>query len=137
MPSSKGQEPTSRTVLVVDDEPEIRELLEHALSEKGYEVVLAETGEEALEILSERKILMQLLDLQLPGITGMDVCRKSCEMNPVAIKYAMTGYVSVFHLVECREVGFDDYFVKPFSIDMILTRIEQAFEKLDRWRRGK
>ncbi|MFH0882002.1 MAG: response regulator [bacterium] len=127
----------SRRVLVVDDDPMIRELLSQALSSNGYEVVQAESGEEALRIIENEKIFVQIFDMQLPGINGVDLCRKSCEMNPVAVRFAMTGYISVFNLLEAREAGFDDYFVKPFSVDSILKHIEDAFEKVERWRRGK
>jgi CheY-like chemotaxis protein len=131
------KEQPQRTVLVVDDDPQMREVLETALGERDYEVVTAESAERALEILQDRKIMMHLLDLQLPGMNGIELCRRIREFNPVAIKYAMTGYVSVFHLVECREVGFDDYFVKPFKMELMIQRVGQAFEKLERWRRGK
>jgi DNA-binding response OmpR family regulator len=127
----------SRKVLVVDDDSLIRELLSQALSSNGYEVVQAESGEEALRIIENEKIFVQLFDMQLPGINGVELCRKSREMNPVAVRFAMTAYVSVFNLIEAREAGFDDYFVKPYTVDVILNNVANAFEKVERWRRGK
>lgn len=127
----------SRKVLVVDDDDMIREMLAEALSARGYEVVTAESGEEALEIMEKEQIHVQLFDMQLPGINGVELCRKSREMNPVAVRFAMTAYVSVFNLLEAREAGFDDYFVKPFTLDAILKHVECAFERVERWRRGK
>lgn len=129
-------ETNTRKILVVDDDPQILEVVEQALSSKGIEVVTAASGEEALELL-DNSLMVYLLDLQLPGMNGIELCRKIDELNPVGIKLAMTGYVSVFHLVECREAGFDDYFVKPFKVDFLLTCVEQALEKIARWRRGK
>lgn len=124
-------------LLVVDDDPQIIEVVEQALSGSGIEVLKAGSGEEALEVIKENKISVFLLDLQLPGMNGIELCRQINQENPVGIKLAMTGYVSVFHLVECREAGFDDYFVKPFKIEFLMDRLEMAFNKIERWKRGK
>lgn len=125
-----------KRILVVDDEATMRDLLSTAFEDDGYEVVTAESAEEALEILKERSFHVQFLDLQLPGMNGLDLCREIRPNNPVAILFAMTGYASVFHLVDCREAGFDDYFVKPFDVKLLKQVTSQAFERIDRWRRG-
>ncbi len=122
-------------ILVVDDDKSIRDLLTKAFGEKGYTVKTAESGEAALEILKNGNFQLQFLDLQLPGMNGIELCRRIREDNPAAVLIAMTGYVSVFHLVECRDAGFDDYFVKPFNVQVLLKAAEDAFEKIERWRR--
>jgi len=137
MAAGKKQSAGSRKVLVVDDDPQLREVLVEALSDQGYEVAAAESGEQALEILAREKIHVQLIDLQLPGINGIDLCRKLSDMDPVAQRIAMTAYVSVFNLVESREAGFDDYFVKPFTVQLILDSVEVAFGKVERWMQGR
>ncbi len=125
-----------KRILVVDDESTMRDLLSTAFEDEGYEVVTAESAEDALEILKNENFQVQFLDLQLPGMNGLDLCREIRPNNPVAILFAMTGYASVFHLVDCREAGFDDYFVKPFDVKLLKQATAQAFEKIDRWRRG-
>ena len=125
-----------KQILVVDDDQAMRDIIASAFRDEGYDVTTAETGEEALTILENEPIQVHFLDLQLPGITGLEVCKTIRERNPIAISFAMTGYVSVFHLIQCREVGFEDFFVKPFNVELLIKVAEQAFEKLDRWRRG-
>ncbi len=124
-------------VLVVDDEKEIRELLVMALEDAGCTTLQAETGEEALEILKEDNIQVQILDLQLPGINGIELCRQVREDYPIAILIAITGYASVFQIVEAREAGFDDYFVKPFQVSSVVKAVKDGFERLARWRKGQ
>lgn len=125
-----------RHILVVDDEPAMRDVMSSAFRDEGYDVTTAESGEEALAILQNEPIQVQFLDLQLPGMTGLELCEAIHERNPIAISFAMTGYVSVFHLIQCREAGFEDFFVKPFKVELLLKVADQAFEKLERWRRG-
>lgn len=127
----------SKRIMVVDDDASMRDVLKTGFEEKGYTVFTAETAEDALKILEEESVHVFFLDLQLPGMSGLELIQHVRPDNPISIMFAMTGYVSVFHLVQCREAGFDDYFVKPFSMDLALKVTEQAFEKLQRWRRGK
>jgi len=125
----------TKRVLVVDDEAPIRELMTEALSRSGCEVVTAASGEEALERLRQGNLQVMLLDLKLPGMDGVELARRIKRERPMAIMYAMTGYSSLFELADCREAGFDDYFLKPLRLEDISTAINQAFEKLERWRR--
>lgn len=124
-----------KKILVVDDEDVIREMLEDAFSEAGYSVVCAENGEDALGILEQNKIQVMFLDLKMPGMNGLDLCRRIREDHPVACIYAMTGYTSLFDLAECREAGFDDYFVKPIDLSLLFQAAKDAFEKLERWKK--
>ena len=123
-----------KKILVVDDEGSIRNLLDEAFSRKGYQVVLAENAEKALEILGQEHIQVIFLDLKLPGMNGVDLCRQIKEERPIVIIYAMTGFTSLFQLSDSREVGFDDYFTKPFRLQTMLKAAEEGFEKLARWK---
>jgi CheY-like chemotaxis protein len=122
-------------VLVVDDEISIRSLFEEVLSEAGYDVLLAENGERALEILKQEEIGVIFLDLRLFGMNGIELCRNIRKTNPVSMIYAMTGWAALFEIEECREAGFDDYFTKPVSPETLSKAVEDAFEKLNRWKR--
>ncbi|MCP4724205.1 MAG: response regulator [bacterium] len=124
-----------RKILVIDDEKSIRDLFEKVFKGEGYEVITAETAEHALEIYENSGIHVLFIDLQLPGMNGLDLCRIIKEKDPVSICHAVTGYTSVYDLVECREVGFDDYFVKPVRIEALLNAAMEAFEKLGRWKK--
>lgn len=125
-----------KKVLVVDDETSTRELLKEALGNAHYEVEATDSAESALEIIRKENFQVFFLDLLLPKMNGLDLCTQIKKIRPTAFVFAMTGYSSVFDLVKCREVGFDDYFPKPFKIQVLVKAAEEAFSKLERWRKG-
>ena len=122
-----------KKILVVDDEEIIREILNETFTNAGFIPRIADSAEAALEILREESILVMYLDLKLPGMDGTDLCTQIRRQNPIAIIYALTGYADLFGLLKCRKVGFDDFFTKPMSIEILLESAEQAFKKLERW----
>ena len=121
-------------ILVVDDEVSIQNLLEKVFKKKGYTVVTASSGEEALETLKDENIQLMFLDLRLPGMDGIELCREIKKENPIACIYAMTGYSSLFDLTKCRDAGFDDYFLKPIDLERFIKTAEDAFARLERWK---
>ena len=125
---------SEKTILVVDDEATILNMFELAFTPKGYTVKTAANAEDALDILKTKKIHVMFLDLNLPKMNGIDLCRTIKSQMPMAILYALTGYASLFELSDCRDAGFDDYFKKPVSIADLLKAAEAGFEKLDRWK---
>jgi DNA-binding response OmpR family regulator len=66
---------------------------------------------------------------------GIELCRQIRKTKPVSMIYAMTGWAALFEIDECREAGFDDYFEKPLDMEMLLSVLDQAFARLERWRR--
>jgi CheY-like chemotaxis protein len=122
-----------RNVLIVDDDVTVRDMFHDVFSDAGYSISLATNGEEALRILNEEKIMVMFLDLKLFGMDGIELCRQIRKMNHMAIIYAITGWAGLFEIEECREAGFDDFFVKPVKINQMLDAVEEAFKKLDRW----
>jgi len=125
-----------RKILIVDDEESIRSIFERAFSLKGYVVRLSESAEEALEIIKQDNINVMFLDLVLPGMNGLELCKQIRKTNPMAVIYAVTGHPSLFEVVDCRDVGFDDYFTKPVELGTLLEAGQDAFEKLDRWKKA-
>ncbi|HIJ54998.1 MAG TPA: response regulator [Deltaproteobacteria bacterium] len=126
---------TDRAILIVDDEAQIRNAFKMAFEQVGYSTYLAESGEEALDVLKTNNIHVMYLDLRLPGMNGLDLCRQIRKDQPISIIYAVTGYASIFELRDCREAGFDDYFAKPVELGVLCRTAEEAFEKLARWKR--
>ena len=122
---------SEKKILVVDDEEVIRSTFELAFSKKGYTVRCAERAEEALEILKDEKILVMFLDLNMPGMNGVELCRKIRKDFPVAIIHAVTGYSSLFEPAECREAGFDVYLNKPVNLEQLFKAAQDAFNKLE------
>lgn len=124
-----------KEVLFVDDEELIREIFSDAFAASGYTVKLASTAEEALEMLRYDFCQVIFSDLNLPGMNGIELCKRVRKDRPTAILHALTGYASLFELIDCREAGFDDYFIKPMKIEQLLKATEQAFERIERWKR--
>ena len=122
-----------KKILVVDDELSIRDLFTDTFNDVGYEVRVAETGEQALEILKGERIDVIFLDLRLFGMNGIELCRKIRKTKPISIIYAMTGWAALFEIEECREAGFDDFFTKPLTYEILSCALEDAFAKMDRW----
>ena len=110
-------------VLVVDDEPAVRESLERALTLEGHHVELAGDGRAALERLGDWSADAVILDLLMPGLDGVEVCRrlrKAGDRTPVLMLTARDGVSS---RVEGLDAGADDYLVKPFALDELLARL--------------
>jgi len=126
---------SEKRILVVDDEQEIRDMYSQAFSRAGYTVRSAESAEEALEIFKQEQYWVLFLDLNLPGMDGVELCRQIRKDWPMAIPYAVTGYASLFELSDCRDAGFEDYFTKPASLSDLLDAAEHAFKKLARWKK--
>jgi CheY-like chemotaxis protein len=77
------------------------------------------------------------LDLNLPGMNGIDLCRLIRKDNPLTIAYAITGYANTFEVFDYREAGFEDYFTKPVELKKLIEAAERAFQKLGRWKRDE
>lgn len=75
------------------------------------------------------------LDLKLPGVDGLELCRQIRKNYPIACICAFTGYSSLFEFSDCREAGFDDYFIKPVKLDLLFSTASDAFKKIDRWKK--
>ncbi len=123
-----------KTILVVDDEKTILNMFSLAFTKKGYQVHTAASAEEALEILNNEKIHVMFLDLNLPEMNGIELCRTIKKQLPMSILYALTGYASLFELSDCRDAGFDDYYKKPVAMKILMEAAEAGFEKIERWR---
>jgi DNA-binding response OmpR family regulator len=118
----------SEKILVVEDEPTLVETLEYNLSHQDYEVFTAMDGREALEIAREEQPDLIVLDLMLPGIDGIEVCRVlRQEMNvPILMLTARDEEVDK---VVGLEVGADDYMTKPFSMRELMARVKALLRR--------
>lgn len=122
-------------ILVVDDEPRIRDLLASALEREGFRPLVAESAEQALDILQREDVHVIFVDIQLTGMNGVEFCRRVRRDRPIDCLFAVTGHTSLFDLVTCREAGFDDYFTKPFDIAVLTRAARDAVARIERWRR--
>lgn len=116
------------TILVVDDELLIRDLLYEFFTDEGYRVILAEDGERALELLTGEEFDVSLVDLKMPGVDGMEVVRAIHSLDPDRPVIIMTGYPSFNSAIEALRHGVYDYVVKPFKVPELVHLVERAIE---------
>jgi len=119
---------SQQTILVVDDEPQLRRVMRATLTELGYIVIDAKTGEEALEKLHQDAPDIILLDLNMPGIGGLETCRaiRSGSDTPIIV---LSVRNTERDKVEALDAGADDYITKPFGIQELLARIRAALRR--------
>ncbi|HZW01906.1 MAG TPA: response regulator transcription factor [Candidatus Deferrimicrobium sp.] len=120
----------TRTVLIVDDEPTLRETLAEALEADGLRVITAADGREALERFRADPPDLVLLDLMLPQVSGIEVCRIMRRESAVPI-IMLTAKDSEIDKVVGLELGADDYVTKPFSLRELLARIRSQLRRLE------
>ncbi|HET8975253.1 MAG TPA: response regulator transcription factor [Solirubrobacterales bacterium] len=125
--------PAPARILVVDDEPSVRESVGYALEQEGFEVTLADSGEGAEAKLAEQSFDVLILDIMMPGKSGLDVCREVRSRSPVPI-ILLTAKDAEVDKVVGLEVGADDYVTKPFSVRELLGRVRAQLRRreLDR-----
>lgn len=133
-PRSPGDGPggptrrTAATVLIIEDEPTIAETLAHLLSEDGFTVALADTGPHGLQASRALAPDLILLDLMLPGMNGLEVCRTIRRTSTVPI-IMVTARAAEAEKVVGLEAGADDYLTKPFSIAELRARIHALLRR--------
>src|SRR5579862_7614017 len=118
----------NRTILLIDDEPQIRRVLRTSLSSQGANVLDVQNGEEALDILRREPIDLILLDMNMPGMGGLDTCRAIRNGWDVPI-IIVSVRDSDRDKVEALDAGADDFVSKPFSIDELMARIRAALRR--------
>jgi two-component system response regulator MprA len=116
-------------ILVVDDEPAVRRALERALRLDSYEVELAEDGEQALDRLSERPADAVVLDVMMPGIDGIEVCRRMRAAGDKTPVLMLTARDAIDDRVIGLDVGADDYLVKPFALRELQARLRALLRR--------
>ena len=113
-------------ILVVDDEQEIRNLLDHFLKDQGYEVVLASDGNQALKLAAEENPQVIILDIKMRGLDGLEVCKllKDKEQTRLIPIIVITGFED--NKMEALNRGADDFVNKPFDMAEIAIRVKSA-----------
>jgi two-component system, NtrC family, response regulator PilR len=117
-------------ILVVDDEASMRDMLRIVLRRDGYDVVVAESGRKAIELLGRERIDLLLSDIRMPDVNGVDVLRAAKDANRDVVAFMMTAFASTQTAVEAMRLGAVDYFTKPFSMDELRLKVRQHFEAM-------
>ena len=119
---------SSARILIVDDEPQIRRVLRTTLSSQGYTVAEAKNGDEALEQIREKRPDLILLDVNMPGRSGLEVCHEIRGTSDIPI-IMLTVRNTERDKVQALDAGADDYVVKPFGSEELMARIRAALRR--------
>jgi len=124
-PASARRQPR---ILVVDDERSMRELLAIVLRREGYEVVLAENGRGALDVLERDPVDLLISDIQMPDMSGVDVLRAAKKADQDVLAIMITAFASTETAVEAMRLGACDYLTKPFDVDLLKMKVREKIE---------
>jgi class 3 adenylate cyclase len=119
----------TQTILVIDDELIVREMIAEALEADGYTVVQAETGSLALELLTSRQIDIVLSDIQLPDTSGIDLASRIRVQQPGLPIVMVTGMADASKAIDALKLGVSDYITKPFDLNTLSTSIRNILDK--------
>lgn len=119
----------STRILVIDDDPSVTSLLKRGLSYEGYRVDAAATGRDGLDVARERPPDLVILDVMMPGIDGLEVCRRLRAADPSLPIIMLTARDGTGDQVRGLETGADDYVVKPFTFEVLLARIRALLRR--------
>jgi two-component system response regulator PilR (NtrC family) len=128
MTTTEGNTATG-SILVVDDERSMREMLSIMLRKEGHDVVVADCGKAAVEILRRRPVDLLISDIKMPDMSGVDVLRAAKQIDDAIVGIMITAFKSTESAVEALRLGAHDYLDKPFDIDKLKTVVGSAFEQ--------
>jgi diguanylate cyclase (GGDEF)-like protein len=117
------------TILVVDDDPNLRKTLADILKIKGYEAPVAGSGAEAIAALSNGPVSLALIDLMLPDMPGLEVMKRIKAVSPLTEAIILTGHASMDTAIEATSQGAFSYLLKPYQMDTLLQTIKHAVER--------
>lgn len=123
----------NRRVLVVDDEPLFLGAVAAWLENWGYQPLFAKSAEDALSVLNDCIIWVALIDLKLPTVDGITLCRRITRACPLITCLAVTGHPAMSRMTELRAAGFEDVFMKPVNWTRLASSLDCAFARLARW----
>jgi len=122
---------TNKKILIIEDDKDIRDLISFNLSKNGYKTILSKDGEKGIEKAKNEKPDLVLLDLMLPGIHGLDVCKilkTDSSLNKLSI-IMLTALGQEEDIIKGLEAGADDYITKPFSFKILFARIKSVLRR--------
>jgi len=121
----------TRNVLIVDDEPLIRDTLGEYLGQEGFAVTTCADGESALELAAGRRFDVALCDVQLPGIDGIELLERLLKISPQTLVLLITAYATVENAIQAFQRGAYDYLMKPIVLDEVLSKIRRLLDYKD------
>jgi len=119
------------SILIVDDEQNIRQGLKELLTIHNYEVDIARDGVEALELFDKKEYSLVLSDIMMPGMTGLDLTKQIKSLNPETFVVLFTGYSSIDTAVEAIKSGAEEYLLKPVNSDEVLSMVSRFYNQVE------
>ncbi|MBS1729959.1 MAG: response regulator transcription factor [Bacteroidetes bacterium] len=123
-----------KKILIADDEPDIREIIEYNLAKEGYEVILAKDGNEAIDLARKEKPDMMILDIMMPFKTGLEACqiiRTNPNLDDMLILF-LTAIDDETSHINALEYGGDDYISKPIGAKLLVSRVNALFRRMNK-----
>ena len=127
-PAAPAAERRPPRILVVDDERSMREMLQIVLRREGYEVLLAENGRAAIDLLEREPVDILISDIKMPDLSGVDVLRAAKKIDQDILGIMITAFASTETAVEAMRLGACDYLSKPFDIDLLKMKVREKIE---------
>ena len=116
-------------ILIADDDPNLRKVLTIELSGEGFEIQATDSGIRALELIAKDEPDVMILDLNMPGLSGLEVLKEIKRLEASVEVIVLTGYATVSTAVEAMKLGACDYVTKPFNVESLKAVIEKAYER--------
>jgi DNA-binding response OmpR family regulator len=120
--------PQNKLILVVDDEPSIQDFVRHSLEVRSFKVEIASNGLEALDLFSRMNFLLVILDIMLPQMNGLEVCRRIRQASTIPI-IMLTALGEETDKIAALDMGADDYLTKPFGVGELLARVKAVIRR--------
>jgi len=120
-------------ILIVDDTTQILDILTQGLEDLDCEIITKTSGEEAIKVLEFVNVGIVLTDIEMPGMSGIELCDKVRANNSATFVFAMTGHYELYTLASCRAAGFDDFFSKPLDFEALKFVLSNSLVTLERW----
>ncbi len=114
-------------VLLVDDEPEFTKALSDRLTLRGFSLLEENNGEDALKKIKEEAVDVVLLDIEMPGLSGMETLKRIKELKPLIQVIIMTGHATVERAIEGMKNGAHDFLMKPVDIEILINKLNEAW----------
>lgn len=118
---------TAKKILVVDNEEDQLDMMGSLLDRMGYQVVLAQDPDTALNLIQEDRFSLVITDLIMPGTDGMELCEQIKSTVPETTVYMFSGHVELYEPEKIKRAGFDGYLQKPIDVAQLRQEVEKAF----------
>jgi len=118
---------TAKKILVVDNEDDQLDMMGSLLDRMGYQVVLVQDPDKALNLIQKDRFSLVITDLIMPGTDGMEMCEQIKSTMPETTVYMFSGYVDLYEPEKIKRAGFDGYLQKPIDVAQLRQEIEKAF----------